>query len=244
MICKTSKATRLHFTINKLFKFSAVIRWNWKSNWLVICVNRRSNSLRPRRRSFQRTTRRSIPFGFVAFAALFLVLDSLRSFQAALWRDVTTEYLQFNGTERLRKTSLDGTQLSTTHLPDDQRRWSMRENDRVLDEIAQRQQNLRKTVGPIERKIVDSPECLHDRLMSEIRKQRALKPIGNRSVMSNTSSTLDTSRKRIRPVQVNCRRRRRKRSSISTFVSRRRTKAISVPMTKTNGTNSDENVSQ
>ena len=84
---------------------------------------------------------------------------------------------------------------------DDQRRWSMRENDRVLDEIAQRQQNLRKTVGLIERKLPDSPECLHDRLMSEIKQQRVLKPIINRSLMSNTSS-LDTSRKRIRPVQV------------------------------------------
>ena len=199
MICKTSKATRLPCTINRSFKFSAVIRWNWKSNWLVICASRRSKSLRLPRRSFLRATRRRIPFGFVIVV---VSLDLIRSFQAALWRDVTTEYLQFNGTERLRKTSLDSTQLSS-HLPDDQRRWSMRENDRVLDEIAQRQQNLRKTIGPIERRIVDSPECLHDRLMSEIKKQRALKPINNRSSMSNTSSTLDTSRKRIRPVQVN-----------------------------------------
>lgn len=87
------------------------------------------------------------------------------------------------------------------HPTDDQRRWSMRENDRVLDEIAQRQQNLRKIIVSTERKVVDSTECLHDRLMSEIKQQRVLKPIGNRSLISNTSS-LDTSRKRIRPVQV------------------------------------------
>jgi len=126
--------------------------------------------------------------------------NTFYSVWAALWRDVTTEYLQFSGTQRLRKTSLDSTQIST-HLADDQRRWSMRENDRVLDEIAQRQQNLRKIVVSTERKVVDSTECLHDRLMSEIKQQRVLKPIVNRSLMSNTSS-LDTSRKRIRPVQT------------------------------------------
>ncbi len=57
------------------------------------------------------------------------------------------------------------------------RRWSTRENDRVLDEIAKRQQNLRKTTQ-LNRKEESDHSCLHDRLMSEIKQKRVLKPIG------------------------------------------------------------------
>ena len=74
----------------------------------------------------------------------------------------------------------------------------MRENDRVLDEIASRQKNLRKTIQLIRTNESDYV-CLHDKLMSEIKQTRVLKPI-NRSVMSTTS--FDSSRKRIRPVKV------------------------------------------
>ena len=79
------------------------------------------------------------------------------------------------------------------------RRWSMRENDRVLDEIAQRQQNLRKTTMTTQRRD-ESPVCLHDRLMFEIKQQRVLKPIHNQS--AETTMSFDSPRKRIRPVQV------------------------------------------
>ena len=98
----------------------------------------------------------------------------------------------------------------------DTRRWSTRENDRVLDEIAQRQQNLKKTVRTHRRN--DNEFCLHDRLMSEIKKERILKPIGRTrdvnvdrdvhafSLVANQSFvstfSFDSSRKRIRPVQV------------------------------------------
>lgn len=63
----------------------------------------------------------------------------------------------------------------------DNRRWSTRENDRVLDEIANRQQNLRKT-KQFNRKEESDNICLHDRLMSEIKQQRILKPIGKRKM--------------------------------------------------------------
>jgi hypothetical protein len=93
----------------------------------------------------------------------------------------------------------------------DTRRWSTRENDRVLDEIAQRQQSLKKTVRTHRRN--DNEFCLHDRLMSEIKRERILKPIGRtRDINVNTDvhasslvanqSFVDSSRKRIRPVQV------------------------------------------
>jgi len=57
------------------------------------------------------------------------------------------------------------------------RRWSIRENDRLLDEIAERQQNLRKTIQ-LNRKEETDHFCLHDRLMSEIKQKRVLRPIG------------------------------------------------------------------
>jgi hypothetical protein len=57
------------------------------------------------------------------------------------------------------------------------RRWSIRENDRLLDEIAERQQNLRKTIQ-LNRKEETDHVCLHDRLMSEIKQKRVLRPIG------------------------------------------------------------------
>ncbi len=93
-----------------------------------------------------------------------------------MWRDVTREYLQFNGQNRLRKVSLD----NSSHLNNsinENRRWSTRENDRVLDEIAKRQQNLRKTIQ-LDRTDESDHFCLHDRLMSEIKQKRILKPIG------------------------------------------------------------------
>ena len=130
---------------------------------------------------------------------------------------MTIEYLQFDGQNRLRKISLD----NYNHLnysSNETRRWSTRENDRILDEIAQRQQNLRKT-SQFDRKEPRDQACLHDRLMSEIKQQRILKPIGkyfstvsrynsvylfssatNQSIISTTST--DSSRKRIRPVKV------------------------------------------
>ncbi len=65
------------------------------------------------------------------------------------------------------------------NLINENRRWSTRENDRVLDEIAQRHQNLRKTIQ-FNRKEETDNVCLHDRLMSEIKQKRVLKPIGKR----------------------------------------------------------------
>ncbi|CAM4865745.1 unnamed protein product [Rotaria socialis] len=93
---------------------------------------------------------------------------------ATLWRNVTLEYL---------------------HSIDNHRRWSMRENDRVLDEIAKRQKNLKK-IKTLDRRDESDHMCLHDRLMSEIKQKRILKPI-DQSLISTT--TLDSSRKRIRP---------------------------------------------
>ena len=93
-----------------------------------------------------------------------------------MWRDVTTEYLQFNGQNRLRKISLD----NSSHLNNsinENRRWSTRENDRVLDEISKRQQSLRKT-NKFNRRDQTDNICLHDRLMSEIKQKRILRPIG------------------------------------------------------------------
>lgn len=89
---------------------------------------------------------------------------------------MTVEYLQFNGQNRLRKISLDNYN-HLNHSINENRRWSTRENDRILDEIAQRQQNLRKTIQ-FDRKEPIDDECLHDRLMSEIKQKRILKPIG------------------------------------------------------------------
>jgi hypothetical protein len=63
------------------------------------------------------------------------------------------------------------------NLINENRRWSSRENDRVLDEIANRHQNLRKTIQ-FNRKEETDNVCLHDRLMSEIKQKRVLKPIG------------------------------------------------------------------
>lgn len=111
---------------------------------------------------------------------------------------MTQEYLQFNGQNRLRKISLDNTHNFGSFLTEN-RRWSTRENDRVLDEIAQRQQNLRKT-SQFNRKDQTDNLCLHDRLMSEIKQKRALKPIANQT--ENLSMSLNSSRKRIRPVKV------------------------------------------
>jgi hypothetical protein len=84
-----------------------------------------------------------------------------------------------------------------------------------LDEIAKRQQNLRKTIQ-FNRQDQSDHVCLHDRLMSEIKQKRILKPIGkflkkeklsffflflaNQSLISSTS--FESSRKRIRPVKV------------------------------------------
>ncbi|CAF1169902.1 unnamed protein product [Adineta ricciae] len=121
---------------------------------------------------------------------------------SSLWRDVTVEYLQFNDQNRLRKVSLDNygnLNGSTNEI----RRWSMRDNDRILDEISRRQQNLRKT-SPLIRVRETNLECLHDRLMSEIKQQRILKPIGNDKsrLLNSTASSLDSSRKRIRPVKA------------------------------------------
>jgi hypothetical protein len=117
---------------------------------------------------------------------------------ANLWRDVTTEYLQFNGQNRLRKVSLDNYN-NLNNLINENRRWSTRENDRLLDEIAKRHQNLRKTTSQFNRQDQTDHECLHDRLMSEIKQKRILKPIANQSLISSTS--FDSSRKRIRPVK-------------------------------------------
>lgn len=95
---------------------------------------------------------------------------------------MTREYLQFNGQNRLRKVSLD----NYSHLNNsinEIRRWSTRENDRLLNEIAQRQQNLKKT-NPFDRKDQIDELCLHDRLMSEIKQKRILKPIGKKNEFS------------------------------------------------------------
>ncbi|CAF3601744.1 unnamed protein product [Rotaria sordida] len=116
---------------------------------------------------------------------------------AALWRNVTLEYLQFNDQNQLRKVSLDN-YGNLNNSMNENRRWSTRENDRVLDEIAKQQKNLRKTIQ-LNRKDEFDHICLHDKLMSEIKQKRILKPIGNQSLNSTTS--LDSSRKRIRPVK-------------------------------------------
>ena len=90
----------------------------------------------------------------------------------------------------------------------------MRENDRILDEITRRQQNLRKT-NKLNQKDTTDHVCLHDRLMSEIKQKRILKPIGKTNLMSflwnciifflanqslTSTTNFHTSRKRIRPV--------------------------------------------
>ncbi|CAM4781201.1 unnamed protein product [Rotaria magnacalcarata] len=116
---------------------------------------------------------------------------------ATLWRNVTAEYLQFSDQSQLRKVSLDNYGNLNSSI-DNNRRWSIRENDRVLDEIAKRQQNLRKTVT-LDRRDESDHMCLHDRLMSEIKQKRILKSIVDQSLISTTS--LDSSRKRIRPVK-------------------------------------------
>jgi hypothetical protein len=110
--------------------------------------------------------------------------------------------LQFNGQSRLRKVSLDN--FGNLHNSiNENRRWSIRENDRVLDEIANRQKNLRKTIQIIRKEEFDDI-CLHDRLMSEIKQQRILKPIKKHFVNQSLNSTtsFDSSRKRIRPMKV------------------------------------------
>lgn len=119
------------------------------------------------------------------------------SIWSTLWRDVTQEYLQFNGQNRLRKISLDNTQHLNLSI-NENRRWSTRENDRVLDEIAQRQQSLRKT-NQFNRLTPTDNLCLHDRLMSEIKQKRILRPIPMRN--ANLSTSFDSTRKRIRPVK-------------------------------------------
>jgi hypothetical protein len=77
----------------------------------------------------------------------------------------------------LRKVSLDNYN-NLNNLINENRRWSTRENDRLLDEIAKRHQNLRKTTSQFNRQDQSDHECLHDRLMSEIKQKRILKPIG------------------------------------------------------------------
>ncbi|CAF4160266.1 unnamed protein product [Rotaria socialis] len=114
---------------------------------------------------------------------------------ATLWRNVTLEYLQFSDQSQLRKVSLDNYGNLNSSI-DNHRRWSMRENDRVLDEIAKRQKNLKK-IKTLDRRDESDHMCLHDRLMSEIKQKRILKPIVDQSLISTT--TLDSSRKRIRP---------------------------------------------
>lgn len=131
---------------------------------------------------------------------------------------MTLEYLQFSDQNRLRKVSLDH-RSSLNSSMHDHRRWSARENDRMLHEISKRQQNLRKT-SPLTRERDSNPECLHDRLMSEIKQRRVLRPIGKAKAIANTRAasivvlanrslnsthSLDTSRKRIRPVKVSFR---------------------------------------
>lgn len=94
---------------------------------------------------------------------------------------MTDEYLKFNDQNQLRKVSLDNYgNMNNDIMLNENRRGSIRENDRVLDEIAQRQQNLRKTTTSNRRDESDNL-CLHDRLMSEIKQQRILKPIGKKS---------------------------------------------------------------
>ncbi|CAF1202398.1 unnamed protein product [Adineta steineri] len=117
---------------------------------------------------------------------------------ASLWRDVTAEYLQFNDKTQLRKVTLDNYGNINNSI-NENRQWSNRENDRVLDEISKGQQNLRKTNKFHRQKEYNKHVCLHDSLMSEIKQQRILKPIANLSITSSTS--LDSSRKRIRPVK-------------------------------------------
>lgn len=149
------------------------------------------------------TTRHFIRFGFVAkrkaiFYRIHLKILTCARFQASNWHDVTIEYLRFNGSKKLRQVSFDEIDSSKLGF-NETRRWSSRENDRVLDEIAQRQQNLRKTRISTERKD-ENPGCLHDRLMFEIKQQRVLRPIQNQSIKMTTS--FDSPRKRIRPIQV------------------------------------------
>ena len=101
-----------------------------------------------------------------------------------MWSDVTAEYLQFNGQNRLRKVSLDNYSNLNNSI-NENRRWSTRENDRLLDEIAKRHQNLRKT-NPFDRHDQTDPGCLHDRLMSEIKQKRILRPIGKNFLNTKT----------------------------------------------------------
>ena len=79
----------------------------------------------------------------------------------------------------------------------------MRENDLVLDEIAKRQKTLRKTIKLTPKEEFDT-FCLHDRLMSEIKQTRILKPIKRNLVNQsmNSITSFDSARKRIRPVKV------------------------------------------
>lgn len=89
---------------------------------------------------------------------------------------MTVEYLQFNDQNQLRKVSLDNYGNLSNSI-NEKHRWFTTENDRVLDEIAKRQQNLRKTTRS-KRGEESSNTCLHDRLMSEIKQKRTLRPIG------------------------------------------------------------------
>ncbi|CAF1502597.1 unnamed protein product [Adineta ricciae] len=113
-------------------------------------------------------------------------LTSYYSVWAALWKNVTSEYLQFNNEKCLRKVTIDlDKNVFQSNL--------IRDNDRMLDEITKRQQNLKKTTMQTN-KPIENEYCLHDRLMSEIKQDRKLK-----SIEKITAS--DCHRKRIQPVK-------------------------------------------
>ncbi|CAF3687876.1 unnamed protein product [Adineta steineri] len=113
-------------------------------------------------------------------------LTSFYSTWAALWRDVTVEYLQFNSNKCLKKVMID-------NFKHDNHSWSIRENDRILNEITEQQRNLKKPIIK-SYKINENNFCLHDRLMFEIKQNKQLKP-------SKKSLTIDSNRKRIHPIQ-------------------------------------------
>ncbi|CAF4320061.1 unnamed protein product [Adineta steineri] len=113
-------------------------------------------------------------------------LTSYYSTWAALWRDVTVEYLQFNSNKCLKKVMID-------NFKHDNHSWSIRENDRILNEITKQQRNLKKPIIK-SYKINENNFCLHYRLMFEIKQNKQLKP-------SEKSLTIDSNRKRIHPIQ-------------------------------------------
>ncbi|CAF1502744.1 unnamed protein product, partial [Didymodactylos carnosus] len=120
------------------------------------------------------------------------ILISYYSVWSALWKNVTDEYLEYSDKIKLRKVSLDSDSRSS-------QRSSVRENDKVLDEICKQQQNLRKTKYTASSTLAAVP-TLHDRLMADIKRNHILRPVDVNQPLAALPSKKKLQRKRIRPV--------------------------------------------